>query len=216
MKRLQQILVDAKYDIGSSTKYPDGVDGIPGTKTRKAARDWAQKKVEALGHRWCHNNLVELRMSDVITDRFSDICLVISLNECVSIIPWTTKPGQYWINNPVTVGGIFGTGIQKAGQTIDSHEFIAKGKKKWGEVGYFRQNKPIPVIRDGNKNNKIDSKVFQVAPTWYGFFKHAMGRGFKIWNWSAGCCGAAKLIWKANIAPFFKDGQKISPVIIEL
>jgi hypothetical protein len=216
MKRLQQILVDAGYDIGQSGPQKNGVDNLPGRKTKLATREWLQKEVEKSGLRWCHNNLYELRMSEIVTDRFSDICIVVSSNEVVSIIPWTTKPGKYWIKNPVTVGGITGTGIQKEGQTIGSHQFVAKGKSKWGGVGYFRQVKTIPIYRDSNKDNKIDRKVIQKAPSWYGFFKHAMGRGFSIWNWSAGCCGCAKIVWAVSVAPYFKDGDIISPVILDI
>ncbi|MFT6442507.1 MAG: hypothetical protein ACJASM_002053, partial [Salibacteraceae bacterium] len=143
-------------------------------------------------------------------------CLVISKDACVSIIPWTTKPGKYWVGNPVTAGGITGTGCVKEGQTIDSHVFVKEGKRKWGLVGYFKQILPLLIYRDGNKDHKLDKNVIQVAPKWYGFFIHAMGRGFSIWNWSAGCRGCAKDIWRKNVAPYFTNGQVISPIILEI
>lgn len=214
MKRFQQLLVDAGYDIGSSPGYPTGVDGAPGKLTKIAALKYAKAKTKELGLKWFDKNLIEIRMSGVFTDKFSDICLPISGGKVMHVLPWTTKPGKYWINNPVTVGGITGTGIVQAGQVIDSHQFVS-GSNKWGKRGFFKQIKSIFIHRDGNKDNILDKNIVQVAPKWYGFFIHPMGRGFSIWNWSAGCRGNARRLWAAFIAPYFNDGDVISPIIIE-
>lgn len=216
MKRFQKILVDNGYDLGNYGPNKDGVDGSPGKLTRNAAFKWAKKTVKASGAVWFRDNLVELRMNDTYTDRFSDICLVISNDECVALIPWTTKPGKYWVNNPVTVGGITGTGCVVEGQTIDSHQFVKRGVAKWNWGGFFKQIAPLFVYRDGNKNNILDKTMKQVAPTWYGFFIHSMGLGNIIWNWSAGCRGCSTKLFKKHVRPYFANRQKISPVIIDM
>ena len=217
MKRFQKILVEAGYDIGSSAKYPDGCDGSIGPKTRDAATLWLQKLYIKLGWKWHDNDLTWLRMSDVFTDKFSDFCFTVSNGKIVAISPATTKPGKYWVKNPVTVGGVTGTGIQSEGQELGTHEWIAVGKKKWGghKVGYAMQIAPIFVYRDGNKNNILDRNLRKIAPKWYGFFMHAMGKGFSIWNWSAGCLGMSLANWIKNVVPYFKNGAIINKNIID-
>ena len=215
MKRLQQLLVDNGYNIGSSGPNKDGVDGVPGKLTRRAATMFIRKRFIELHYTWFDDNVVAFRMSDNFTDKFSEFGFVFNEGECVSILPWTTKPGKYWISNPVTVGGITGTGCMVEGQWLDSHKYHKSPKSKWGKAGYFSQNSTIKVYRDGNKDNKLDKNVVQKAPTWYGFFLHAMGKGFSIWNWSAGCNGAPLKEWQAKVDPFFKDGQVINYTILE-
>ena len=216
IKVLQSILVKAGYDLGAFGVNKDGVDGDHGKLTREAAWAWARKRTQDLGLRHCHNNLVELRMSGEFTDRFSDLCLIGSQDKCVAIIPWTTKAGRYWVNNPLTVGGITGTGVVKEGQTVNSYVFYDSGKRKWGNLGYFKQIKSIEVYRDGNKDNTLDKNVVQVAPSWYSFQIHPMGRGYRIWNWSAGCRVCSKALWEQYILRYFKNGQVISPIILEI
>jgi hypothetical protein len=216
VKKLQTILVEQGYDLGAYGINKDGIDGSAGKLTRDAAFHWAKKTTEALGLRHCHNNMVELRMSGEFTDRFSDLNLIISTNKCVAIIPWTTKAGRYWVNNPLTVGGITGTGVVKEGQMLDSYIFHDSGKRKWGNRGYFKQVKPINVYRDGNKDNTLDKDVVKVAPSWYGFQIHPMGKGYRIWNWSSGCRGCSKALWEQYILRYFKNGQVISPIILEI
>jgi hypothetical protein len=216
MKRLQEILVRAGYSVGNSGPNKDGIDGIPGKKTRDAATKYIVNMCKQHGYKFFKDNIYALRVSDDFTDKFTDFALVFKGGVCVACIPWTTKPGKYWISNPVTVGGITGTGCMVEGQWMDSHRYEATPKKKWGNAGYFIQHSPILVYRDGNKNNRLDKNITQHAPTWYGFFLHAMGRGFKIWNWSAGCNGCSLNDWKQNIDPYFKDGDIINYTIFDV
>jgi len=215
MKIFQKILVDNGYDLGSYGPNKDGVDGAPGDKTYKAATAYAKKLYKARKFKWHQKDLIWLRMSDEFTDKFSDYCLTVCWGKVVRISNATTKPGDYWITNPVTVGGITGAGIQLEGQIIGSHKYI-KGKNKWKGFGYFRQIKNIFVARDGNKDNILDREIITVAPKWYGFFMHAMGRGNRIWNWSAGCLGLPLAQWKVNVDPYFEDGDIINDNIISI
>lgn len=215
MERLQQILVNAGYKIGKSGPNKDGVDGKPGILTRTAITDYIKKRCKALGYKFFKENIYSLRMGDDFTDKFGEYAFVFDKGICVSVLPWTTKPGNYWISNPVTVGGIRGTGCMKEGQWIDSHKYESTPKSKWGVAGYFLQYGTIEVYRDGNKNNTLDKNIVQKAPTWYGFFLHAMGSGRRIWNWSAGCNGAPLEAWKKYVDPYFEDGDVISYTIFD-
>jgi len=215
MERLQQILVDAGYNLGKSGPNKDGVDGDAGKLTRKAAGLYAKKMFKTHNYVWTENNIISIRTNDTFTDKFSDFAIVIHKGLCVSVLKWTTKPGKYWVSNPVTVGGITGTGCMKEGQWMRSHKYEDTSKKKWGKAGYFLQYSPIEIYRDGDKDNTLDKNIITKAPTWYGFFLHAMGKGFSIWNWSAGCNGASLNDWQKYIDPYFEDGDIINYTILE-
>ena len=180
----QNLLIKEGYNLGKS-----GADGIVGKLTKSAAYKYAKLKSKQNGHTWFTENLVEVRMSNVFTDKFTDVCIIINNDYCVEVIPWTTKPGKYYVNNPLTVGGIKGTGCVMEGQTLYSHKYFSKSKLSWGGslFGHFKQIADLNIYRDGNMDNKLDANITTVAPSWFGFFIHSMGKGFSIWNWSAGC-----------------------------
>lgn len=206
MERVQQLLATAGHSIT--------IDGIVGPQTRKIATAYLKDQFRFNSFLFTDDNIVAKRMSDDYTDKFSDFAFVINKGKVVSIIPWTTKPGKYWVHNPVTVGGITGTGCMVEGQWMESHRYEKTAKRRWGKAGYFLQLNPIKIYRDGNKDNILDKNVITKAPSWYGFFLHAMGRGFSIWNWSAGCNGCSKALWQQNIDPYFEDGDIINYTIL--
>ena len=214
--KIQKILKEKGFNLGTSGPNKDGVDGIVGPLTLGKATKWLKSEHVKLGYLWFHKGGISLRITDTFTNGFTELFFVVRGGEVVSVSPWTTKPGSYWIQNPVTVGGVKGTGIQKEGQWIHSHEYVAKPKRKWGKAGYFKQVGTIEVYRDGDRDNTLDKNVTQFAPTWYGFFLHAMGSGRNIYNWSAGCCGAPLAYWQKYIDPYFKNGDVISHTIINL
>jgi len=218
MERIQQILVDKGYFIGTSGINKDGVDGKPGKLTLGALTNYIKDLCKENNYIFFQKNLYWFRTSDVFTDKFSDFVVVVVAGQAVEVANATTKPGKYYVYNPVTAGGITGTGCRVAGQTFSSHRFIAKGKSKWGgeKVGYFQQISNLLIYRDGNKDDKLDKKITQVAPTKFGFFLHAMGRGFSIWNWSAGCMGTPLDQWLKKIVPYFSDNDVINDTIFEV
>src|SRR3989338_25667 len=213
MERFQQLLVDNGYNIGNSGHKKDGVDGDIGKKTLAAAGQYVKDLCRVKELIFFPDNPYWFRTSDIFTDKFSDFCVNVNGGKAVSVIEATTKAGKYYVCNPLTVGGITGTGVVVEGQYIDSHEWVPKGK--WGG-GYFRQIKPILVYRDGNKDNKLDKNIVQKAPNWYTFFMHAMGKGFSIWDWSAGCLCSPLAQWLKGICSFYKPKQKVSMIIFEV
>lgn len=208
IKTFQRTLMAAGYDLGRTKD-----DGLVGNLTRTAAESWAKSMYEKLGYKWYQNTIIGIRQGGVFTDRFSDVALVIHDYQVVEVIPWTTKAGKYYVSNPLTVGGITGTGIIKEGQHVDSHRFTTAANKY--RSPYFAQVSNLPVYRDGNKDNKLDKNVVQVAPSWYAFLLHQMGEGFSIWNWSAGCNGTPKAVWLSRVCPYFINGQVITYTILE-
>lgn len=211
MERFQKHLLSKGYEL---PKYGADGDVRVGGETFAAATKYLRDLIAEKGYTFYPNNPYWIRMSDDFTDKFTDYLLNFKDGKLTCILPATTKPGKYYVSNPVTVGGITGTGCVVAGQYVDSHEWVPGGK--WGGGGFFRQIGTINVHRDGNKDNKLDKNIIQKAPSWYGFFMHAMGAGNVIWNWSAGCLGTAKALWQKYIAPNYTKGQKVSMTIFEV
>jgi len=217
MKRIQQLLVDRGYDLGNYGPKKNGVDGSPGKVSKSALTQFIKDECKRLGYVFFQKNLYWFRMNDEFTDKFSDYCAVVINGEVKEILNATTKPGRYYVYNPVTAGGITGTGCRKEGQSIASHRYNSKGKKKWGSgAGYFSQISTLLVYRDGNKDNVLDKNIVQKAPTTFGFFCHAMGRGFSVWNWSAGCLGCPLEQWMTKIDPWFNEGDVINDTIFDV
>jgi len=188
-------------------------DGIIGRQTKQAATTWLINLCRQLGYQWNERHIVGLRMGNEFTDKFSDFAFIVSGWRVVEIIEWTTKAGKYYVNNPLTVGGITGTGVIKEGQYIMSYQFVTAANKY--KSPYFNQIREIAVYRDGNKDNKVDKNIVQKAPSWYAFLLHAMGTGFSIWNWSAGCQGTPLATWKLQVCPYFKDGDIIDYTLLD-
>jgi hypothetical protein len=92
----------------------------------------------------------------------------------------TTDPGTYWLKAPMNVNG---TAILKAGQYIDAYTTgLHKGKPA------LRQNKPVTVIRDYDRNAILD---FNNGKEYTGNFTiniHRAGTAStEVNDWSAGC-----------------------------
>jgi hypothetical protein len=194
--------------------FPCGeADGIAGAKTLAAATRWAKSETSRIGYEWFAKNLIGVRFSVAFTDRFTDIGLSIDKGNVRAIVDFTTKPGKYIIGNPLTVGGIFGAGCIKEGQWIKSH-YLYTAANKYG-APYFRQCSSIQVYRDGNKDNKLDKNVLQLAPADYYFQIHPMGSGWSIGTWSYGCNGSPKSVWNNFISQFLPN-EYINYTIFEI
>jgi hypothetical protein len=180
MKHFQQILKDKGF-------YSGAIDGIIGSLTLTGAkrfindelfkRDWKQPKTE----------IIWLRLNKTFDNKFSDVCLRFNNGIVDLILPCSTRPGNYWIYNPVTTGGITGTAIACEQQVINSHTFItsANWKSLWLGAPYFMQTGAVNIWRDGNKNLNIDKNINTRG--FYGINFHRGGIGSAVDNWSAGC-----------------------------
>lgn len=95
----------------------------------------------------------------------------------------TTDPGSSWLLNPMSKEG---TAILKEGQYIGSHRL---GKHK-GVYEALVQAQPVTVIRDFNRDNKLDYSSGRTQTGIFGINIHRANQAHASVNvdkWSAGC-----------------------------
>lgn len=92
----------------------------------------------------------------------------------------TTDPSTYWLKQPMNVDG---TAILKAGQYIDAYKTgLHKGKPA------LRQNKPLVVVRDYDRNAILDFNNGKEYTGNFGINIHRAGKAStEVGQWSAGC-----------------------------
>ena len=136
-------------------------------------------------------NIVGIRNSDTngeVTNKFDDT-LTISYKD--SDGKWiyneykaTTDPGSHWEKNLLNKDGV---AILKPGQYRGSHKLgLHQGKYE-----ALRQQKPVKVYRDNNKDGKYDMIEENVQEGIFGINIHKAGKfvngSTQIDKWSAGC-----------------------------
>ena len=136
-------------------------------------------------------NIVGIRNSDThgeVTNKFDDT-LTISYKD--SDGKWiyneykaTTDPGSHWEKNLLNKDGV---AILKPGQYRGSHKIgLHQGKYE-----ALRQQKPVKVYRDNNKDGKYDMIEENVHEGIFGINIHKAGKfvngSTQIDKWSAGC-----------------------------
>ena len=107
-----------------------------------------KKHVLSLGFKWFSNpyslNFVHERTSYNATNVFDDWLYVCYINEkgeeCLIIIPWTTKPGiKGSLDSPVTVEKITGTAVIQAPQQVIGGWQFRDTFTEFSKHPYFRQ-----------------------------------------------------------------------------
>ena len=187
-------------------------DGILGPQTKQAAEFWARERYRAIGLKWPKKGLVELRQSQTFTNRFSDHCLIIEGGKVADILPWTTKPGLPGVLDFAKYNKT-GVGVVCENQPRQ-WRWSTKPNKYGSPMGI--QYEPINVYRDGNKDNKIDKNIVEVAPTDKFFQLHQQGIADLIgWN-SLGCRGCKKGIWDERVVPRFNHGEMVECCILDM
>lgn len=100
----------------------------------------------------------------------------------VNCWPGTTLPGKYWMKNFFNKA-FGGAAIMVPGQYLSA--FIMG--KQWGKDALI-QRKPIPVYRDGNKDDVYDRDPSKIMTGIFSTNIHRAGMFSKIIDkWSAGC-----------------------------
>jgi len=158
-------------------------------------REQIQKAVEAKGYKWFENgnynlNIVGIRNSStlgVVTNKFDDY-ITLSYNidgvEQFHSFAATTDPGSHWEKNLLNKDGV---AILKPGQYRGAHKIgLHQGKYE-----ALRQQKPVKVYRDNNKDGKYDMLEENVQEGIFGINIHKAGSrvngSTQIDKWSAGC-----------------------------
>lgn len=208
MKHFQQILKDKGY-------YTGNIDGIIGPLSLSAAKQWVDAEMDKRGWVKPVNDLVWIRTNQEFNNKFTDVVIRFNNRIADMIIPCSTKSGNFYVYNPLTVGGITGTAVSCEQQVIGSHKFItsANWKSLWLGAPYFHQVGGINIWRDGNKNAQVDKQIKTFG--WYGINFHKGGLGSLVDTWSAGCHIVPDKIWYEAIK-IFQANQLINFTLIEL
>ena len=134
-------------------------------------------------------NIIGVRhKGSAVTNHFDD-CLVVIYNTATEknvkkVFPITTVPGMKAMKHPMASKG---TAILKPGQYRGAYKIgYHKGKYK-----ALVQSKPLPVYRDGNKDNKFDLNPTAIDNGIFGINIHKAGDSTKgstlVDGWSYGC-----------------------------
>ena len=127
-----------------------------------------------------------------VTNRFDDYLIVIyntdKENNVRRIFQCTTLPGKKAMEHPTVIKG---TAILKEGQYRGAYQI---GYHK-GKYQALCQKKPLPVYRDGNKDDKFDLNPISIDKGIFGINIHKAGDNSTLVDgWSYGCQVFAKAI----------------------
>jgi hypothetical protein len=153
-----------------------------------------EKAVKSKGYKWFENgdynlNIVGIRNSSTnneITNKFDDLLTVsYKIDEIWYFHQWeaTTDPGLHWAENLLNKDGV---AILVPGQYSGSHKIDLHQ----GKYSALKQQKPLKVYRDNNKDGKYDMLEENIKEGIYGINIHrasATGTSTQIDKWSAGC-----------------------------
>jgi hypothetical protein len=208
VKNFQQILKDRGY-------YTGAIDGIVGPLTLGGAKQWIDAEMNIRGWVKPVNDLVWIRTDQSFDNKFADYVVRFNNRVADMILPCSTTPGDFYIFNPLTVGGITGAAVASEQQVIGSHKFVTSGSwsSLWLGAPYFFQSGAIEVYRDGNKDRKLDKTT--KTKGWYGINFHRGGVGSFVDNWSAGCMVVPDARWFEAIK-IFSANQLVNFTLIEL
>jgi hypothetical protein len=208
MKQFQQILKDKGY-------YSGNIDGIIGPLSLTGAKQFIDAEIDRRGWVKPVNDLVWIRTDQSFDNKFADYVIRFNNRVADMIMPCSTTPGDFYIFNPLTVGGITGAAVACEQQVIGSHKFVTSGtwSSLWLGAPYFYQSGAIEIYRDGNKDRKLDKAV--KTRGWYGINFHRGGIGSFVDNWSAGCMVVPDARWFEAIK-IFQANQLINFTLIEL
>ena len=128
-------------------------------------------------------NLVGIRTKDERSNAFNDWMVIFwkYAGQWSSMtFPITTDPGLYWRENPMNIKG---TAVLKEGQ----YRGMWKIAKHQGKYEALCQRKACTVLRDGNKDGKIDFTGEEDTGL-FGINHHRAGKSStQVDKWSAGC-----------------------------
>jgi len=157
-------------------------------------RAQVEKAVKNKGYKWFENgdynlNIVGIRNSstnEAITNKFDDwMTLSYKVDGIWHFHQWdcTTDPGKHWTENLLNKDGV---AILVPGQYSGSHKIDLHQ----GKYSALKQQKPLKVYRDNNKDGKYDMLEENIKEGIYGINIHrasATGTSTQIDKWSAGC-----------------------------
>lgn len=189
-------------------------DGIIGPQTLTVLDSYIKTEIRKRKYVMPVDGLVWLRTDMVFSNKFDDFVVCYKAGRIVYVAPASTTAGDFYVYNPLTVGGVTGTAVAVAQQVIGSHRFVtgANWRNLWLGAPYFQQILPITIQRDGNKNNLVDGNVRQLGL--YGINFHRAGISNFVNKWSAGCQTVPDKDW-FEILKRFSPGQVIDFTLLD-
>ena len=189
-------------------------DGIIGNQTLTALDGYIREQITARKYRMPVDGLVWLRTDMVFSNKFDDFVVCYKAGRIVYVAPASTTAGDFYVYNPLTVGGVTGTAVAIPQQVTNSHRFVTSSSWKtlWLGAPYFQQVLPITIQRDGNKNNRVDGVTRQFGL--FGINFHRAGVGNFVNKWSAGCQTVPDKDW-FEIVKRFNPGQLIDFTLLD-
>ena len=207
MKNFQTILKEKGY-------YKGEVDGIIGPMSLAATQQYVLDEIAK--RKWVKpgTEFVWIRTDQTFDNKFADIVVRFNKGKADMVLPCSTTAGDFYVFNPLTVGGITGVAVAAEQQIIESHKFVTSKtwKSLWLGAPYFQQVRPITIYRDGNKNKNLDKSITQFGL--YGINFHRGGIGSLVDRWSAGCQVVPDKHWFEAIK-IFTNGQSTNFTLFE-
>ncbi len=133
------------------------------------------------GYQWLPFQLINIRSAADKPNEFDDL-LGVFVDGVITWHTGTTNPGVHWLKNLLNPKG---TAVLAEGQHLNAWVI---GKHK-GQYEALVQYAPLPVYRDGNKNDKSE-QIGKPIYGQYGINQHranANAISKIIDKWSAGC-----------------------------
>jgi len=130
-------------------------------------------------------NIVGVRANNPSPDNFDDTiyCFYSNYGWIKFAWPVTTDPGLFYLQNPLNVDGtaILAPGQYRGAFKIGLHH---------GQYEALVQAKPVRVIRDTNRDNKLDFGSENIVEGMFGINIHRASikhESIQVDKWSAGC-----------------------------
>ena len=165
----------------------------------KYTREQIQTTVEGKGYKYFHDNLnkgydvniIGIRNSETkgrVTNAFDDTLTIsykINNEWQYHEFACTTDPGSHWVKNILSEKGV---AILKPNQYRGSHKLDLHQ----GKYLALRQQKPVEVYRDNNRDKKYDLLEESIQEGIFGINIHRAtgrsgGKSIRVDKWSAGC-----------------------------
>ena len=165
----------------------------------KYTREQIQTTVEGKGYKYFHDNLdkgydvniIGIRNSETkgrVTNAFDDtltISFKVNSEWQYHEFACTTDPGSHWVKNILSEKGV---AILKPNQYRGSHKLDLHQ----GKYLALRQQKPVAVYRDNNRDKKYDLLEESIQEGIFGINIHRAtgrsgGKSIRVDKWSAGC-----------------------------
>lgn len=188
IRTLQKLLNEFGYQLA--------IDGILGKNTLQAKTDFEKHLASVFASQTGKPNYTGLFAVRCVENEFdnlaTDYLAWVQNGELQSVVTCSTRAGNFWVQNPITYGGVTGTAILAEGFYKDT--WLGSWQTRFGFRSFeLLQQKPVKIYRDGNRNSKIDRNITQEG--FFGINIHTAGWSNIVDRWSAGCIVVPKAEW---------------------